>query len=50
VSIHVDLRVDLTRMRVARKNHNTKKQKAKHVAGACRSMVYVFYDEFKVIF
>jgi hypothetical protein len=36
--------VDFTRMRVI------KKQKAKHKAGACRSKVYVFYDEFKVIF
>jgi hypothetical protein len=27
----------------------TKKQKTKNVAGACRSKVYVDYDEFKVI-
>jgi hypothetical protein len=25
-------------------------QKAKHRAGACRSKVYVYYDELKVIF
>jgi hypothetical protein len=30
------------------KKNNIKK--AKHGAGACRSMVYVYYDEFKVIF
>jgi hypothetical protein len=50
VSIHVYLRVDLTRMRVARKTTTQIKKKSKHVAGACRSKVYVFYDEFKVIF
>jgi hypothetical protein len=31
-------------------NNNNKKQKAKHGAGACRSEVYVYYDEFKEIF
>jgi hypothetical protein len=28
----------------------TTTKKAKHGAGACRSQVYVYYDEFKVIF
>jgi hypothetical protein len=27
-----------------------KKQKAQHVTGACKSKVYVYCDEFKVIF
>jgi hypothetical protein len=37
-------------MRLVKKTTTTKKQKPKHGAGACRSKVYVFYDEFKVIF
>jgi hypothetical protein len=31
------------------KKHQKNKKKAKHGAGACRSKVYVSYDEFKVI-
>jgi hypothetical protein len=31
-------------------NNNNNNKKAKHRAGACRSKVYVYYDEFKVIF
>jgi hypothetical protein len=37
-------------LRVVKKNKNNNKKKAKHGAGACRSKVYVYYDEFKVIF
>jgi hypothetical protein len=37
-----NMRADLTRMRVVKK---TKKQKAKHGTGACRSKVNVYYDE-----
>jgi hypothetical protein len=43
------VRVESTRMRVVKKQQK-KKRKAKHGAGACRSKVYVFYDEFRVIF
>jgi ubiquitin len=32
------------------KKTTTTTKKAKHRAGACRSKVYVYYDEFKVIF
>jgi hypothetical protein len=45
---HKTMRVNLTRMHVVEKKQT--QQKAKHVAGACRSKVYVYYDEFKVIF
>jgi hypothetical protein len=43
------LRVESTRMRVVKKNHYNNK-KAKHGASACRSKIYVYYYEFKVIF
>jgi hypothetical protein len=43
---------DLTRLRVDsnKNNKNNQQQKAKHVAGASKSKVYVFYDEVKVNF
>jgi hypothetical protein len=39
-------------MHVVRKKQQQQqqKQKEKHVAGACRSKMNVFYDEFEVIF
>jgi hypothetical protein len=37
-------------MFVVRKKQQQKQQKDKHVAGVCRSKIYVYYDEFKVIF
>jgi hypothetical protein len=38
-------------MRVVRKKTTTKKkQKAKHGVDVCRCEVYVYYDEFKVVF
>jgi hypothetical protein len=44
------VRVDFTRRSVVRKhNNNKKKQKSKHGAGARRSKVYVYYDEFKAM-
>jgi hypothetical protein len=51
--MHVEttrMRAESTRMRVVGKKQQQKKQKAKHGAGACRYKVYVYYDEFKVIF
>jgi hypothetical protein len=39
------MRVKSSRMRVVKKT-----KKAKHGVSACRSKVYVYYDEFKVIF
>jgi hypothetical protein len=47
------MRVESTRMRVDcvwLKKTTTKTKKAKRGACACRSKVYVYYDEFKVIF
>jgi hypothetical protein len=43
------MRFESTRMRVVKKYNNNKK-KAKHGAGAYRSKVNVYYDEYKVIF
>jgi hypothetical protein len=52
VLINKNMCADLTRIRVVRKKQQQhQKQKAKHGAdGACRSQIYVYYDEFKVIF
>jgi hypothetical protein len=46
------MRVESTRMFVVRKKTKTttNKQKTKHIAVACRSKAYVYFDEFKVIF
>jgi hypothetical protein len=45
------MRVESTHMRVVKKKQQQQqKQKVKHGAGACRSKIYVFYDEFKLIF
>jgi hypothetical protein len=35
---------------VKKNNNNNNNKKRKHRAGACRYKVYVYYDEFKVIF
>jgi hypothetical protein len=32
------------------KTTTTRKQKAKHVAGASKSKAYEFYDEYKILF
>jgi hypothetical protein len=59
VDVCAAVNVDFTRMRtIENKNmiqliqqtKSNKKQKSKHVAGACRSKIYVFYDKIKVIF
>jgi hypothetical protein len=51
---HKNNRVNLTRMRVESTRvrvviKQQQQQKTNHVAGACRSKVYVYYEEFKVI-
>jgi phosphotransferase system IIB component len=51
VNEHKNMRADLTRMRVVRKkNNNNNNKKAKPKAGTYISKVYVYYDEFQVIF
>jgi hypothetical protein len=37
-------------MWLKKQKQQQQQQKAKHGAGACRSKVYLYYDEFKVIF
>jgi hypothetical protein len=51
ILISASMRVESIRMGVARKKQQQQqKQKAKHVAGICIFKVYMYYDEFKVIF